>query len=180
MTTLRHTPPKELHPIFDGVNCVCDPGNKTPCVYRLWYWNRFIVWKGGSLDTSLHFMKNGLRGYGEDNALSKFYDYIKSNPGFEYRVELVLESDNHYWILREEYNQLQAAKNDPHCLNKSFIPYQLIMRQSNGEWSVGWIKMTWWAHYVRWEKKHSKEKRIRRMPSQRGRKMPAPELAIRE
>ena len=106
-----------------------------PAVYKLYYDNIYIINKGKTLSGSLFLLQRGLGYYlaYEHNKESvmdkdywfKFYDFVRRNPGRQFRVEIVMQSNDALEILKSEQATLDGCLKDKKCFNgniKSYIP----------------------------------------------------------
>ncbi len=90
------------------------------CVYKLWYGQKYIIWYGMTLYGSF-FHK-------------KIYQYMYDHRRLDLRVEILLESDNHYQILKQQQLMLNDAKKDKNCLNGLFWSYIPVFSKAKWEW----------------------------------------------
>lgn len=135
------------------------------CVYRLWYSDKYVIVKGKSLAGSVFMIQKGLayflagggrasahsaagvageghkEGQGKNTFYFQFYSFIKANPRLEWKVEVVLESDNGYQLLKSEQIELEAAIRDKRCLSGNVEAYIPKYRKETKMYG-GWIKKT--------------------------------------
>jgi hypothetical protein len=117
------------------------------CVYKLYYGTRYIIWKGETLIESLSLLQKGYAyhvAYGQSEADDKqnkffiqFYKYIQSHPDLDFRLEILLASQNAYELLKREQMELIACWTDKKCLNnnqESYLPKFREKTQTYGSW----------------------------------------------
>lgn len=134
------------------------------CVYKLWYANRYIIIKCKTLWRSAqnissgldYFLKGTPKGRKEEDYFHEFFCHVQMNPFQEFKIELLLSSNNPYQLLKAEHLALQKAKNDPQCLNQSFEVYIPKFTQVNGKGS--WINRGYYLNFMIWKKKISQNK----------------------
>ena len=86
-----------------------------------------------------------------DKLYEKFFDYIKEYPFYEFRVEFLFESENHYQLLIHEQQELDKAKNDEDCFNTSFMAY--VPKGIQGK-RKAWINRGDYLNFMQWMKKY--------------------------
>lgn len=115
-------------------------------LYKLYYGNKYIIHKGKTLAGSLFLIQKGYAyffGYNhqtKDNRnhyYFKFYNYIRKHPGLEYRVELLLQTEDALEILKSEQLELWKTFKDKKCLNNNITSYIPVYREKTD--SYGWI-----------------------------------------
>ncbi len=137
------------------------------CVYRLFYGDRYIIAKGKTLAGSIFLLQKGyayflVGGGGSGNELSgeghkeadgkntfyfKFYRFVSKNPHLSSRIELIIESNNGYQLLKNEQIALNKAIRDKKCLNSNIYAYIPQCRSKVGMY--GWISK---AHYLNFKR----------------------------
>lgn len=131
------------------------------CLYKLCYGKKYIVVKGKTLAGSVYLIEKGYayfiaggdhgeghkEGDGKNTFYHKFYQYIKDNPGLVFRLEVVLETNNGYQLLKNEQIELNKAFYDKNLLNNNLTAYLPKYRQQTG--SYGWISR---AHVLNFRK----------------------------
>jgi hypothetical protein len=118
------------------------------CVFKLYYGDRYVIVKGKTLAGSIFLIEKGYayfleggQGTGTNSGMEKkngpghkegdgkntfyfqFYSYIKDHPGLPWHIEMILESDNGYQLLKAEQLALNAAISDKKCLNNNVEAY---------------------------------------------------------
>lgn len=98
---------------------------------------KYFIYKGMKLATTVeNLSKQIIREWNhpkDDSILLKVIEYLRRSRVTEMSVEVIKESDDHVDILLEEYQALQAAKDDTNCLNTRFV---------NNEYFPQWISQT--------------------------------------
>lgn len=144
---------------FYNINNI--PVDIDACVYRLWYGDKYVIVKGKNLAGSVYLIQKGLayflagggkasessaagvkgeghkEGQGKNTFYFQFYTFVKDHPGLEWKVEVVLESDNGYQLLKREQIELAGAINDKRCLSgnvEAYIPKFRPKTALYGDW----------------------------------------------
>ena len=134
------------------------------CVYKLWHGPKYLIIKGKNLASSIFLFEKGyayfvgggggvkLNHTGEKSAefgkgqqewdgvnsyYYQFYKWIYDNPELKSRVEVLIESNNAYELLKREQIELQNAIRDKNCLNRNVTAY--IPKYRAKTKSYGWI-----------------------------------------
>jgi hypothetical protein len=137
------------------------PVDVDACVYRLWYSDKYIIVKGKNLAGSVFLIQKGLayflagggraseqsaagvageghkEGQGKNTFYFQLYSFVKANPLREWKVEVLLESDNGYQLLKREQMELDGAIADKRCLNsnvQAYIPKFRAKTFMYGDW----------------------------------------------
>lgn len=131
----------------------------TPCVYRIWFGKRYLIWKGKSLLQSVQaiaeVLERALR-LGWDDDTHYFYHvwtYIKKGRITRGTLERLHDdfTDDPMAMLKLEQEYLDAAYDDPDCLNNNTIAYV-----------SGWMGSTVEVEFNKWLKtRKCKPKRSR-------------------
>lgn len=126
-------------------------------VYKLYYGDRYIIVKGKTLTGSIYLIERGYaafisagggsgnksggqgqkEGDGKNTFYFKFYSYIHDNPKLQFNVQVLLESNNPYELLKLEELQLRASIRDKKCLNNNVTAY--IPKYNKKSTMYGWI-----------------------------------------
>src|SRR4051812_2703603 len=115
------------------------PDVKGHCIYKLFYQEKYVVIACKTIQRSIqniniglqYFFKNTPKGRNPNDLYYKFYCYVAENPFHSFRIEILLETTNHFEYLKEDFLSLQDAKLDENCLNMKFEPYVPQYTQSN-------------------------------------------------
>lgn len=137
------------------------PVDTFACVYRLWYGDQYVIVKGKNLAGSVFLIQKGLayflagggkvgndsaagvsgeghkEGQGKNTFYFQFYSFIKTNPTLEWKVEVILESNNGYQLLKREQQELDSAIRDKRCRNsnvEAYIPKFRPKTALYGDW----------------------------------------------
>lgn len=127
------------------------------CVYKLWYADRYVVVKAKTLVRSVQTIEVDL-GYfftereKEKNLYYDFYIHIEANPGHEFKIELILQSNNPFELLKAEFLALEHGYGDEKCMNKEFEPY--IPKNTQRKGKKSWINRGYYLNFMNWKKKH--------------------------
>lgn len=137
------------------------PNDVTSCVYRLWYNSKYLVLKTKTLYWSVEKIKKGLHYFLKHTEHShdpkslgyKLYNYVEDYPGNNFSIEVILQSDSAYELLRREQQELDKSKQDTNCLNVKFDAYAPRYMQSNKkDKPQTWIKRGTYLNFLRWKK----------------------------
>lgn len=139
-------------PILPGVN---------GCVYKLWYANRYVIVKCKTLFRSAQNIESGLdyffkgtpKGRKEEDFYHEFFVHVQMHPFEQFKIELLLVSDNPYQLLKAEQKALWYAEKDAQCLNQKFDAYIPQFTQVNGKGS--WINRGYYLNFCIWKKRKS-------------------------
>lgn len=129
------------------------------CIYKLYYGPYYVIIKGKTLTGSIYLFERGYAAFmaagggigrgkqlggkgqeeweGKNTFYYKFYKMIYYNPGFEFKVEVLLESNDGYQLLKHEEIELSKCIRDKKCLNSNVTAYIPKFRKSTN--SYGWI-----------------------------------------
>lgn len=134
------------------------------CVYKLYYGDRYIINKCQQLAPSLYMLQNGYANYiayevtpfdqKKNKLYLNFYEYIKKHPDLPFRLEILMQSDNPYQILKAEQIALNKAINDKKCLNSELVIYIPKWRPETKTWG-SWIKNSHMLNFKKFLKNHS-------------------------
>lgn len=128
------------------------------CVYKLWYENRFVVVKCKTLFRSVDNITKGFaffltgtkKAQKEEDYYHEFFSFIQENPFNNFKIEVILQSNNPLELLKCEQRQLNIAKYDPRCMNNNFDAYIPKFTQVNGKKS--WINRGYYLNFMQWKK----------------------------
>lgn len=124
------------------------------CVYKLYYGDRYVIVKGKTLAGSIYLIEKGYANFisswggaggkeWDDDAnlfYKKFYLYIHKHPKLQFKVQVILESNNAYDLLVCEQNEIDACMSKKKCLNSNLYAYIPKFRPKTD--SHGWISKT--------------------------------------
>lgn len=141
------------------------------CLYKLYYGDKYIIAKGKTLAGSVFLIEKGYayfiaggggtgrrhlggegqkEGDGKNTYYRKFYTYIKKNPGLEFRIEVILEDNNGYQLLKAEQVELNKAFRDKKLMNNNITSYIPQYRAKTK--SYGWISRAHVMNFKRFVK----------------------------
>lgn len=126
------------------------------CVYKIYYGDKYLIIKGKTLSGSVYLLQKGYAqfiagggGSGNNAAGSghtewdgintyykQFYQHVHKN-NLSFSVRVLLESDNHYDLLKKEQQELNLSIKDKKCLNSNVESYIPKYRKSTKMY--GWI-----------------------------------------
>lgn len=130
-------------------------------VYKLWYQERFVIVKCKTLWRSVDNITKGFsffltgtkKAQKEEDYYHEFFVFVQENPFNDFRVEVILQSNNPLELLICEQKQLNIAKYDPRCMNNNFSAYIPKFTQVNGKKS--WINRGYYLNFMQWKKKQT-------------------------
>lgn len=100
-----------------------------PAVYKLVFKNRFYIWKGVKLKSSLDTISKDITRLrlklviNNEHLMSKVISYIKKGRIASCTVEVICQPDTYSLLVECERVALINSKENENCLNKSFEPY---------------------------------------------------------
>lgn len=130
------------------------------CVFQLWFKKKYIIVKSKTAVGGLKCIFNLLGSYSskntqniaEDNLYRHFVEYFWGETrGFTFRVKLILNTSNHFDLLKCEQECLWNAQKDPNCLNNTTDAYIPVYREETG--SNGWINKGSLLTFLKWKGK---------------------------
>lgn len=133
-----------------------------PAVVKLHYENKYVVFKckrlapmlKNQIEKPLGAYIRGTSELNESNLYRFLFEYVKEHPDGKFRVEILLESDNAYELLKREQQELDAK--NPDCLNWYLQAY--IPEYNSDTQLYGWIRRTEYMNFKRWLSGRKKRK----------------------
>lgn len=124
------------------------------CVFKLFWGEKYVIVKckmfaraKTNIETSLFYhLKTGMH----DRLYEKFFDYIKSHPFYEFQLQIIFKSDNHYQLLVHEQEELDKSKDDNNCMNTTFMAY--VPKGIQGK-RKAWINRGDYLNFMQWYNK---------------------------
>jgi hypothetical protein len=116
------------------------------CVFKLHYGSKYVIIKGKTMSGVIYLFEKGYAHFlafdhsaGDKRNVYyfKFYSYIKSHPNLQFKIEMLLESENAYQLLKMEQIALNISIKDKNCLNNNLTAYIPQYRATTQ--SYGWI-----------------------------------------
>ncbi len=127
------------------------------CLYKLSYGDRYAIIKAKTLAGSIFLFEKGYAAFiaagggtgkdqggkgqkewdGTNSYYFKFYKFIHSHPNIPFKVDVLLETNNAYLLLKTEQQWLNKTISDKKCLNSNVTAY--IPKYSPKTASYGWI-----------------------------------------
>jgi hypothetical protein len=134
------------------------PENIEGCVYKLWYAGKYVVVKcktlvrsKENLETGLkYFFKNTEKGRNPKDLYFKFFSHALKSEESKFTIEIILQSNNPFKLLKAEHLALMRGKDDKDCLNQKFTPY--IPSGTNKNRNT-WINRGYYLNYMKWRMK---------------------------
>lgn len=143
------------------------------CVFKLYYGDKYVISMGRTLAWPIKSIQDDIDRY-SDNMPSakskerlywKFCQYVKKAKPHEYRIEVLLESESPYQLLKFCQLELDKAKDDINCLNTFFTPYiskriqtaHKFLKErkySDGTKNVAWINRGHYLNFRHWQLKN--------------------------
>lgn len=104
------------------------------------------------------FLQRTPKGRKQEDYFHDFFEYVQEFPFEDFRIEIILKSNNPLDLLKTEFIELNKAKTDSQCLNHSFEVYIPQYTQVNGKKS--WINRGWYLNFMQWRKKQLSQSKI--------------------
>lgn len=131
-----------------------------PCVYKLSCNDRYVIIKSKDHVTSVNSIQKGYNQFlrnspvqrSRDNLYFHFYSYAEKAKDATFAVEVLLESESAYELLKFEHQKLKESLKDKKCLNNNTEPY--IPNYNEDTLMYGWIPKSAVMSYKKWLKTH--------------------------
>jgi hypothetical protein len=127
------------------------------CVYKIFHGRKYLIIKAKNLASSIYLLEKGFASYiaqgggkgrdrggagqnewdGVNTYYMQFYKWVYDHPDKESKIEVLIESDNAYELLKTEQIELRKAMRDKKCLNSNLNAY--IPKYRTKSASYGWI-----------------------------------------
>lgn len=128
------------------------------CVYRISFNDKFVIVKAKdhimsiqAIQKSLNqFMRNSELQRNPTNLYYHFFSYVEKVKDGYFTVEILLESDNAYELLKAEQKALNEAIKDKKCLNNNVEAYIPDFNEITGMY--GWLPKTSVMSFKKWKK----------------------------
>jgi hypothetical protein len=139
------------------------------CVFKVFYGDKYIISMGKYLKNALDMLNIDISGMKNkrDSLFKKdkggqfiiFSDYVYNNPDHEFKVDILLRSNNPYRLLKRCQVELDDAIADRDCLNSFFIPFLSRKIQCPIKWwserekkknKPYWINRGHYLNYRKW------------------------------
>lgn len=139
------------------------------CVFKVSYGDKYIISMGKYLKNALDMLNTDLTGIkNKRNSLFKqdkggqfiiFSEYVYNNPSLEFNVDILLQSNNPYQLLKRCQEELDDAIADKNCFNSYFIPFLSRKIQCPIKWwrereqnknKPYWINRGHYLNYRKW------------------------------
>lgn len=130
------------------------------CVCRINYGDKYVIAKLKHLNQGLDRIENALNAYirgGKNNPNGLYchlFDYVNSHPGGKFKVNVLLESENGYELLKKEQMELDLGRKDPNFLNNQIEAY--IPERDPDTEMYGWLTTNEVLNFKKWLKGRSK------------------------
>jgi hypothetical protein len=125
------------------------------CVYKLFWGEVYVIVKAKTFIRSKTIIESSLERFLEKNKRDlmyhRFFSYIKDHPHMNFRVKILLKSDNPYRLLIKEQEELDKCHSDLNCFNNSFVAY--VPKGIQGK-RKAWINRGHYLNFMIWRKKH--------------------------
>jgi hypothetical protein len=127
-------------------------------VYKIWYAEKYLVIAGKTLARSIqnintnleYFFKDTTNGRNPNDMYYNFYCHVDDCPFQQFRVEILLDTENIYSYLVTWHKELLKAENDTQCLNLYFEPY---IPKSTQRKKGSWLNRGAYLNYMKWRQK---------------------------
>ena len=138
---------------------IAGPFQVGSCVVKITYdGKKYVIAKCKAAYDSIKRIENGLNAFirggnnNPDGLYFHLYNYVKKHPHKDFKVEILLESDNAYELLKREQIELNAGVNDRRFLNNQTYAYLPPYNEDNK--AYGWIPPHAVLNYNNWLKKN--------------------------
>lgn len=91
-----------------------------------------------------------ISGLNVSNMFLPIIKYIHNNGYYEIEVKPILQSENAYKVIKEEYAALKKVEANTKCLNESFEPYTPLFNSKTG--MFGWLTVNQFLNYKKFVK----------------------------
>ena len=131
------------------------------CVCRINYGDKYVISKLKHLNQGLDRIENALNAYirgGKNNHSGLYYhlfEHVMQNPGLKFKVEVLLESENGYELLKKEQTELDLGRKDPNFLNNQTVAY--IPEYDPDKEMYGWLTKNEVLNFRKWLKRRPKK-----------------------
>ena len=129
------------------------------CVVKITYDNKkYVIAKCKSAYDSLKRIENGLNAFirggtnNPDGLYFHFYNYIKRRPNKNLSVQVLLESESAYELLKLEHTLIQEGMKNKDFLNNQTEAY--IPMYNDNTKAYGWIPTHAVLNFNNWRKKN--------------------------
>lgn len=130
------------------------------CVYKLSFNDRYVIIKAKDHKLSVEGIQKALNQfmrYSEaqrkpSNLYYHLFSYIEKQKEGVFAVEILLETDNAYDLLKAEQTALNAARKDKKCLNNNTEAYIPEYNETTG--MHGWVSKSAVLNFKKWLKTH--------------------------
>ena len=128
------------------------------CVYKLSFDDRYVIIKAKDHQQSVEGIQKALNQFMRHSELQRnphnlyfhFFSYIEKKSEGYFRVEILLEGENIYELLKTEQIYLDKSLKDKKCLNNSVQAYIPDFNDLTGMY--GWLPKTAVMSFKRWLK----------------------------
>lgn len=134
------------------------------CVLKITYdGKKYIIVKCKEAYGSIKRIENALNGFvrggvnNPEGLYFHFYNYIKKNPHKDFKVDVLLESDNCYELLKREQAELNAGISNKAFMNNQTIAYIPAYNDINR--AYGWIPGHAVLNFNNWFKKNKPKRK---------------------
>lgn len=133
------------------------------CVIKVAYGNKYIIAKCKSQPATLKNIEDSLNAFirgGKNNPSSIYFhlfNYVKSHPDNKFKVDILLESDNGYLLLKKEQQELDKGKDNTNFLNNQLQAYIPAYNEERG--MFGWLTKNNVLNFKKWLKTSKKAKK---------------------
>lgn len=139
-----------------------------PCVYRLAYGDHFVIVKAKDHQKSVEGIQKALNQFMRQSELQRqptnlyfhFFSHIEKKKRSDgiFTVEILMEGDNQYELLKKEQEELDDNVKNTHCLNNNITAYIPQYNETTGLY--GWISKGAYLNFQKWLKARGKPKKI--------------------
>jgi len=136
----------------------------TSCLYKLSFNDRYVIIKAKNHEDSVKTMQKSLNQFergsefqrNPNNRYFPFFEYVCKNRNGMFLVEIILESDNIYSLLKEEQLLIDKNRHDKKFLLNATEAYLPDLNETTGMY--GWVPRGVGLAFLKWQKKRPKVK----------------------
>jgi hypothetical protein len=131
-------------------------------VYKISYAEKYIIIAGKTFARSIqnintnleYFFKDTANGRNPSDMYYNFYCHVDDNPFQEFKVEVIIDTENIYQYLKQWHLELMKGQQDNNCLNLYFEPY---IPKSTQKKRGSWLNRGAYLNYMKWKKKSTQK-----------------------
>lgn len=133
------------------------------CVFKLFYGDAYIIMMGKTLQRQVEIIIQDVEKYkrgkwSRGDMYLSFYQHIVKNPNLYFEVELLLEDESPYQLLKRCQYELDEGAGDHDCFNLNTEPYlsrfiqtpPIYLTQKRRAYKY-WINRGYYLNFRKWQ-----------------------------